>query len=170
VTHLTLDPSKRNGLSLVDAKFLEIIEKFGWHVMTVAPRVGEDGDLWAYSTGLYYSYGHPEILLFNLERESLLKIINVIGQSVKSGKRFEAGPAYPDVLESYECSFRLVDPSHYGAYVGFSLWFYESQDFPMLQCFWPDELHRFPWEAACDEWVRESQPLLYLPARKESAQ
>jgi len=64
---MTLDPSKRDGLSPVDAKFLQIIEEYGWHVMTVAPRVGDDGALWAYSTGLYYSYGHPEIILFNLK-------------------------------------------------------------------------------------------------------
>jgi len=45
---MTLNPSKRDGLSQVDAKFLETIEKYGWHVMTVAQRAAEDGDLWAY--------------------------------------------------------------------------------------------------------------------------
>ena len=52
---MTLNPSKRDGFSQADAKFLEIVEKYGWHVMTVAPRPGEDSDLWAYSTGLYSS-------------------------------------------------------------------------------------------------------------------
>jgi hypothetical protein len=50
---MTLDPSKRDGFSQADAKFLEIIEKYGWHVMTVAPRVGEDGDLWVYDGGRF---------------------------------------------------------------------------------------------------------------------
>jgi Domain of unknown function (DUF4262) len=162
---MTLDPSKRDGLPPADAKFLQIIEEYGWHVMTVAPRVGDDAALWAYSTGLYYSYGHPEIILFNLKADTLPQIINTIGQSVKTGKKFEPGPTYADVFDNYQCSFRAVDSSQYEAYVGFSLWFYESSDFPILQCFWPDKSHRFPWEPPCEDWVREAQPLLYLPEK-----
>jgi hypothetical protein len=167
---MTLDPSKRDGLSPVDTKFLQIIEEFGWHVMTVAPRVGEDGDVWAYSTGLYYSYDHPEIILFNLEADALTRIINTIGRCVKTGKKFEPGPAYADIFDNYPCSFRAVDSSQYKAYLGFSLWFYESSAFPILQCFWPDKAHRFPWEDVCADRVREAQPLLYVPARKYLAQ
>ena len=163
---MTLNPSRRDGFSQADTKFLEIVEKYGWHVMTVAPRVGEDGDLWAYSTGLYYSYRHPEVILFNLKRDALSGIINTIGDSVKTGKRFEPGPTYPDVFAACQCSFRAVDTCHYGEYVGFSLWFYESSDFPLLQCFWPDESHRFPWDDACAEGVRKAQPLLYQPIGK----
>lgn len=159
---MTLDLSKRDGLCAADAKFLQIIAEYGWHVMTVVPRVGEEGTLWAYSTGLYYSYGHPEIILFGLKADTLLQVINTIGDSVKTGKKFEAGPTYADVFDNYECSFRGVDSSQYKAYVGFSLWFYESADFPILQCFWPDKSHRFPWEPHCEHWVREAQPPLYL--------
>jgi hypothetical protein len=65
---MVLDPSRRDGLPPGDAKFLEIVEKFGGHVMTVAPRAGEEGNIWAYSTGLYFSYGHPKVLLFNLKK------------------------------------------------------------------------------------------------------
>ena len=118
---MTLNPSKRDGFSQADAKFLEIIEKYGWHVMTVAPRAGEDGDLWAYSTGLYYSYGHPEIILFHLNTDTLPRIINTIGDGVKTGERFEPGPTYADVFAAYQCSFRAVAPCHYEAYVGFTV-------------------------------------------------
>jgi hypothetical protein len=48
-----LDPKKRDGLSNGDARFLEIIDKYGWHVMSVAPLVGEKGQSFAYSTGLF---------------------------------------------------------------------------------------------------------------------
>ena len=163
---MTLNPSKRDGFSEADAEFLEIVEKYGWHVMTVAPRVGEDGDLWAYSTGLYYSYGHPEVILFNLRTDTLPRIINTIGDSVKTGKRFEPCPTYADVFAAYQWSFRAVDSCHYREYVGYSLWFYESSDFPLLQCFWPDKSHRFPWEESCADWVRKAQPLLYQPTGK----
>jgi hypothetical protein len=50
---MTLNPANREGLSQGEAKFLQIIEEFGWHVMTVSPREGEEGDLFAYSTGFF---------------------------------------------------------------------------------------------------------------------
>jgi hypothetical protein len=50
-----LDPTKRDGFDKGDAKFLEIIDKFGWHVMSVAPRAdSQDKAEWfSYSTGLF---------------------------------------------------------------------------------------------------------------------
>ena len=78
--------------------------------MKVAPRVGDEGHLWAYSTGLYYSYGHPEILMLNLQLDSMHEIINLIGASVKKGKTFEPGKPYADILERFNCSFQSVLP------------------------------------------------------------
>jgi hypothetical protein len=56
-----------------------------------------------------------------------------------------------------------VHTNHYRDYVGYALWFYEEDPFPLLQCFWSDEEGRFPWEEGCSEYAREAQPLLYLP-------
>jgi len=36
---VVLDPSKTDGLSTSDVKFLNIVKDFGWHVVKVAPRV-----------------------------------------------------------------------------------------------------------------------------------
>ncbi len=62
---MPLDPKKRDGLDEGDQKFLRSIDDYDWHVMKVAPRAGEEGKLWAYSTGLYYKFKHPEIIVFN---------------------------------------------------------------------------------------------------------
>jgi hypothetical protein len=70
----------------------------------------------------------------------------------------------PDIWRSTTVRFACWTLAHYKEYVGFSLWFYESNDFPMLQCFWPDCSNRFPWDSSCPDWVREAQPFLYLPA------
>lgn len=161
---MVLDPSEREGFSAADAKFLQIIEEFGWHVMRVAPDRGEEGDSFAYSTGLYHSFGHPEVILFNLSLSAMTTIVNTIGQNVKSGQKFAAGLSYGEILNNYECAFRTVDLSHYREYLGFSLWFYEGPRFPSLQVFWPDKSHHFPWDPQCNQSVRESQPLLYVPA------
>ncbi len=131
--------------------------------MKVAPRVGDEGHLWAYSTGLYYSYGHPEILMLNLQLDSMHEIINLIGASVKKGKTFEPGKPYADILERFIVPSSLFCQPIMKKYVWFSRWFYEGDSFPILQCFWPDTSNRFPWQPDCDADVRESQPLLYLP-------
>lgn len=160
---MVLDPSKTDGLSTSDVKFLNIVKDFGWHVMKVAPRVGDEGHLRAYSTGLYYSYGHPEILMLNLQLDSMHEIINLIGASVKKGKTFEPGKPYADILERFIVPSSLFCQPIMKKYVWFSRWFYEGDSFPILQCFWPDTSNRFPWQPDCDADVRESQPLLYLP-------
>jgi hypothetical protein len=160
---VVLDPSKTDGLSTSDVKFLNIVKDFGWHVMKVAPRVGDEGHLWAYSTGLYYSYGHPEILMLNLQLDSMHEIINLIGASVKKGKTFEPGKPCADILERFIVPSSLFCQPIMKKYVWFSRWFYEGDSFPILQCFWPDTSNRFPWQPDCDADVRESQPLLYLP-------
>jgi len=43
------------------------------------------------------------------------------------------------------------------------LWFYEHDPFPLVQCFWPDKESRLPWEDGCDDYVKNAQPLLYIP-------
>jgi Domain of unknown function (DUF4262) len=158
---VTLDPSKRTGLPPGDAKFLKSIEEFGWHVMSVAPLAGDEGDLWAYSTGLFYSHDHPEVIVFNLDLDSLPNAVNSIGTRVKAGEKFEVGKSYTGIFDDRECQFRWVDKSQYKEYLGFSLWFYEGWDFPVLQAFWPDEDNRYPWTDGGDGWIRQTQPLLY---------
>jgi hypothetical protein len=160
---MALDLDKTDGLPPVDKKFLEIVKKFGWHVMTVAPRKGEEGSAFSYSTGLSYSYKHSEILLFNLGSETMHQIINTIGGEVKAGKKFEVGPLYFDIFANCACTFRPVLKDYFKELVGFSLWFYDGDPFTLLQCFWPDSNDRFPWDPECDSGVRDSQPLLYLP-------
>jgi hypothetical protein len=51
---MPIDPKKLEGYKEFDQKFLKIIDEFGWHVMSVAPRTDQEVDLWSYSTGLFY--------------------------------------------------------------------------------------------------------------------
>jgi hypothetical protein len=85
---MTLDPKNREGLPPVDAKFLANIEEHGWAVVKVAPRLGEQGDCFAYSTGLYFRLGQPEIVIFGLSLERMHTIINIIGNQMKFGVIF----------------------------------------------------------------------------------
>lgn len=161
---MTLDPKSLEGLDPPDAKFLEIIDRFGWHVMSVAPRVGEDGDIFSYSTGLFLRLGQPEMILCGLDSETSTHIINEIGSQLQSGRVFETNRDYDDIFANgVKCQFRPVLVAHYHLYVCWSQWFYEGNDFPVWQCFWPDAKGYFPWETDCHASVARAQPLLYRP-------
>jgi hypothetical protein len=161
---MTLDPKNLEAFDSKDAKFLEIIDKHGWHVMSVAPRVGEHGDVFAYSTGLFLHFKHPEIILCGLDPDTSTRIINEIGRQVQSGKIFEIGQTYSDIFANdVKCQFRPTQLAVYGEYVCWSQWFYEGNEFPVWQCFWPDKHGLFPWEEGCHPDVVKAQPQLFRP-------
>lgn len=161
---LTRDIQQRDGLKPSDEKFLSIIETHGWHVTGVFNGQGDSGPEWSYSTGLFHSYGHPEILIVGLDLKNMQKIINNIGSKVKRGKTFEPGNEYFDILANYGCQFREVEKSQYRPYLGWAIWFYENGPFPVLQCFWPDREGIYPWDPACSAAVVAQQPQLFKPA------
>jgi hypothetical protein len=155
-----LDNSER--LSTSDAKVLSDIKRVGWHTLGVSPRAGEDGPYWAFSIGLFHSFNHPEVLIVGLPLNVCTGTVNVVGKQVQSGARYEADREYADILQDpFRCTFKAFERAAYRDFVGYALWFYENEEFPLLQCFWPDKQHRLPWDAGCNEYVKTSQ--LYRP-------
>jgi hypothetical protein len=151
------------GMSDSDAKLLHDIQRVGWHVIKVFAREAKERPYWAFSIGLFHSFGHPEVVLFGLPLDRCMTLVNVIGREVQAGKRYRHGEEYADILqEPYKCAFRHVPRARYRDYVGYALWFYENDAFPLLQCFWPDKKGRFPWDDGCDDYVRDAQPLLFI--------
>jgi hypothetical protein len=87
-------------------------------------------------------------------------MLNGAGEAVRAGRPYAAGLNYDDILEGYNCTFRLVPGKHYEAYLGSAQWYYGGDDFPVLQLIWPDREHRYPWAAPSDAWIRTAQPVL----------
>jgi len=131
--------------------------------MSVVPRVDStDKQEWfAYSTGIYARFRHPEIIVLGLDQDTGTAIINEIGNVVKGGRKFELDTDYDDVFDdNLKCRFRSIHISQYSEYVCWSQWFYENNDFPVWQCFWPDKGGYHPWEDACDPEIADLQPRL----------
>jgi hypothetical protein len=166
---MPIDPKKLDGHKEFDQKFLKIIDEFGWHVMSVAPRTDQEGDLWSYSTGFFYHYKHPEIIVFNQSIDLHHSMINVIGNRVKAGETFKPGKGYSDIIGNFDVQFRPMHPSHYWDWLNFACWFYDGNPatFPVLQCFWPDMNGRFPWEPGCEQWAIEQQPFHDQPTASD---
>lgn len=139
--------------------------------MSVCPRVDdEDKNSWSYSSGLYYHYQHPKIILFNEPTDLQQSMIKTIGDRVKAGEKFEPGKVYSDIIGNFDVQFRPVHSSHYWDWVNFACWFYDDDEtsFPLLQCFYPDMSGRFPREHGCEQWAIDQQPLLLDKPKRET--
>ena len=161
---MTRELTETAGLPTPDAKVLRDIQRVGWHVTGVFASKDEEGPEWAFSIGLFHSFGHPEVVVFGLPFERCIDVVNVIGKLVKQGCRYDSEGVFGEILsDPYTCAFREVNRRHYRDYVGYALWFYEDDPFPLLQCFWPDKDNRFPFSDACNEHVKSMQQLLFIP-------
>src|SRR5262249_56642925 len=93
---------------------------------------------YASSIGLFHPLDHPEIVLMGLRPETAQRLINLMGEAIRDGQRFEAGGRYEGLAEGFPLAFVAVGEQHYREYLGYARWFYHGSDFPRLQCVWPD--------------------------------
>lgn len=161
---MTRSIEEANDLSALDAKVVREIHTDGWQITGVLAREQEGVADSAYSIGFFHNLGHPEVILFGLPVETCMKAVNVIGLDIKSGMHFDLDRIYTGILQApHRCCFKEVNRRHYAGHVGYALWFYEADPFPLYQCFWSDENGRFPWEDGCRAYARIAQPMLFLP-------
>jgi Domain of unknown function (DUF4262) len=149
------------GLSEHDKSVLQKREEHGWFVNMIAKDSDRPG--FAYSFGLFEEFQHPEIIIFGLDSAIMHRIINNAGNQIQKGIRYSDGDVTKELLEGYDCAFRRVNPLQYRGTCAWAVWFYGNADFPVLQLFWPDKGHRFPWDDKFTESLRQLQPDLREP-------
>jgi hypothetical protein len=149
---------KDKNLSEGDKKLLSDIEEYGLHVIYVLED--ESGPGFGYSVGLFHTYNHPEILIIGLKQELIHSIINSIGDEVKKGNKFESKSFYSNLIEEFDCYFIDVKEEFYKEYVGYGLWYYEYNEFPLLQCIYPTIKGVYPWEKEWPDSIKDLQPIL----------
>ena len=141
-----------------ERQLLETVRDYGWQV-TMIPE-DQEGSAFAFSVGFEATLQHPEIILFGLKLETMHSLINHLGDQIKSGSRFTHGQVVTDILIGYEVMFVNVPKNHYSEYLGVATWFYETDEFSVLQMIYPDRLHRFPWHEKANPRFLEQQPIL----------
>jgi hypothetical protein len=141
-----------------ERKLVSDIEDVGWHVIMIPED--DEGPSFAYSIGLYRTFGHPEIIIFGLDLDLMNLMINLIGEEIRQGRRFADGESASGILEGYEVRFLHVVRRHYPEHFGYAHWYYKGDDFPALQCVWPDRQGLFPTDAGYAETLPVRQPLL----------
>jgi hypothetical protein len=98
--------------------------------------------------------------MFGLSFETMYQILKNLVEEIKAGTRFETGKEYPEILEGYKVAISTVEKKWYREYLGQGLWFYAGDDFPTIQCVWPDKHYRYPWHEGAEEWFKARQPIL----------
>lgn len=142
-----------------DRKLLADIGSHGWHLVGISED--DDSPAYVFSVGLFHTLGQPEICIFGLSDTAVMgQIINGIGDLMREGQRFDDWHSSEDVLDGYQCIFRAVNEAHYHEYFGYARWFYQGNEFPMLQCVWPDRSGSFPWDSDFNPQMLLSQPVL----------
>ncbi len=129
-----------------DRHILEACEKIGWAV--VAIEAEDYHPTYAFSVGLFRTFNHPEVIIMGLKPTMAQSLINHIGEMIRMGKRFDPGQ-YEGVLEDVPVDFVAVSPQHNEAYMGYACWFHRRNDFPVVQCVYPDNAGQFPGEPDC---------------------
>lgn len=66
----------------------------------------------------------------------------------------------PTRCARFNVCFRTVEQQHYREYLGYARWYYNGDDFPALQCVWPDSHHRYPGHSEADSDFLRRQPVL----------
>jgi uncharacterized protein DUF4262 len=136
------------------------IKSYGWHVTLVKKEGDSPG--WAFSVGFYHTFKRPEVLLFGLPSDTMHAVINTVGENFRSGEIYESGHEYTGLFaDAVPCIFQLVEKIWYEPLLGYARRFYQSDDFPVLQCFWPDKQRNYPWSPNFDPQLYALQPLLF---------
>src|SRR5262245_53047126 len=92
----------------------------------------------AYTTGLWKNYGHPELIIVGVPRDNAHSILNAMGRDIRDGVRsFQVGGPVPDVVEGFGVYFVDFDWANASEYIGWGLWYYgtylgKREQFPIL--------------------------------------
>lgn len=133
------------------------VAEYGWSVMKVSNDRGPD---FAYSIGMYRTFGHPELLMFGLEIDTMHQLLNDAGEAVRSGARFQNGRETDVLLDGYSVIFRTVPEFQYPGHLGWATEYYGGEAFPALQIVYPDRTGAWPWQDGVDADFSSGQPVL----------
>lgn len=138
-----------------DERIISHIEEFGCSVVSVAPTSYGLG--WSYTIGVFDTCGKPEIVTVGLPSETAHFALNEAAKLLRAGSDLTRG-RHRDLVGKVDCEFRPVDPKWVEHLMNWAVWYYDGNDFPVLQAVYPDLQNRFPGDAGFD--TAFEQPLM----------
>ncbi len=139
-----------------EKKFVADIREHGWFGTNVFAESDEPG--FYYTTGFWVTLGKPELIVFGLKSEIAHAVLWDVFRALRDGKVLLMRRRTADVFGNHQACLFSMDRSHYPKYLGWSRWFYGSDEFPSVQLVWPDRRDVFPWEPGFDPDMARLQP------------
>lgn len=146
---------RESNLDARDERTISNIENHGCEVVLVKSSTSGPG--WAYTVGVFDTCGKPEVIAVGLKEETAHYLLNEAARRLRDGADLTVG-RHVDMIGTVECEFRPVDPKWVAHLMGWALWYYSHEDFPVLQAIYPDLENRFPEHPDFDS--RFEQPLM----------
>ena len=137
---------------------VETVQQHGWLVLWVAGSFD-----FAYTVGLWHSFGQPEIVMFGLEGDGMQIWLNACVDLGRERGWPAVNEPFHGVLDGFETQFRDVDPSWNRALFGTALGFYRGTAVPFRQLVWPDRNGEWPWDDKATVSSRTRQAFAWLP-------
>lgn len=141
-----------------EKQIISDVEQYGFHV-AIVPGDGYS-PTFAYTIGLYKSYGYPELICFGLSHDLMHSMFWTAKELFDTQPVPDLAVGYPDFIGDFDVRFLTVDKVRYTDYFGYGHWFYHGWDFPVLQIVWPDKQALYPWEEGFNPDWKWGQPLL----------
>jgi len=153
-----------------DQRIADSVEKHQWHAIGVDDATPP----FLYTIGLCATLNHPDLIIFNLEREMAHRVCSALVKRIKnegmSLRHLEVHPLIGDL----SIQARQVHKDWHEIYFGFAMGFYRHIGDPFLlmaiQVLLPDDDGRFPDDVLCHPEIKASQPLLDLPPSRRELQ
>jgi hypothetical protein len=149
---------RQQELEADEAKLLDDIEKYGCHIIQVRPEHGILG--WSYTIGICDVLKQPELIVVGLKDNTAQSLLNEAAHRLEKGVNLLQGTQV-DLLANVECEFKQVANRWLRQLMGYAIWFYDGDEFPALQCVYPDLNNRLPWQEGFDLSWRGRQALLF---------
>jgi len=142
-------------LSAEDERTISHVEEFGCSVVSVKRTTHGLG--WSYTIGVFDTSGKPEIITVGLSPETAHSTLNEAAKLLRKGIDLTKG-RHRELVGVVDCEFRPVDPKWVEHLMGWALWYYDGDKFPVLQAVYPDLQNRFPEAEGFDKSFE--QPLM----------
>lgn len=141
-----------------EQRVINDIQTYGWHCVHIAAE--DDLPPFSFTVGLFHSFKQPELIIFGLRQEVAHRIFCIAVDAMKAGTPIDLSKPTELFVEGYPSVFVAVPKAQYDEHVGFCLWYYEGEDFPLYQIVWPSRDKRLPWEPEASDAFRAMQPVL----------
>jgi Domain of unknown function (DUF4262) len=144
--------------TVLNESFREALEHIEENGLTIMHVLGDDKALaWTYSTGLYDSYGQPEIIASGFPSGLASSILNQAARRMEKGGIIKQNVRIAGFISDVDVVFRPVESKWKARLMLRTCWFYGNSDFPAMQCICPDFENHFPWEKGFDQRWRNRQ-------------